>query len=72
MVYLTAHHGVNPGRLWTAERLLGPQIDALLGYARAGRIRPRVDRAFPLEEGAAAHRYIHERRNIGKVVLTMA
>lgn len=64
--------GVHLGRLWSAERLLRPQIDALLGYAREGRIRPRVDRAFPVEEGAAAHRYIHERRNVGKVVLTFA
>jgi len=28
-----------------------------------------VDRAFPLAEGPAAHHYIHERRNTGKVVL---
>lgn len=63
--------GVNLGRLWGAEHLLRPQIETLLGYAREGRIRPRVDRAFPLAEGAAAHRYIHQRRNIGKVVLTI-
>jgi len=30
-----------------------------------------VDRAFALTEAATAHRYIHERRNIGKVVLTL-
>ena len=30
-----------------------------------------VDRAFPLEEGPEAHRYIQDRKNIGKVVLTM-
>ena len=62
--------GVNLGRLWNAEDLLRPQIEILLGWAHEGRIRPRVDRAFPLGEAAAAHRYIHERRNIGKVVLT--
>jgi synaptic vesicle membrane protein VAT-1 len=63
--------GVNLGHLWNAERIVRPQIEALLGYARAGRIRPRVDRTFPLAEAAAAHRYIHERRNIGKIVLTL-
>jgi NADPH:quinone reductase-like Zn-dependent oxidoreductase len=63
--------GVNLGHLWSAEQIVRPQVEALLGYARAGRIRPRVDRTFPLEEAAAAHRYIHERRNIGKVVLTL-
>jgi NADPH:quinone reductase-like Zn-dependent oxidoreductase len=28
-----------------------------------------VDRAFPLAEAAAAHRYIQDRKNFGKVVL---
>jgi NADPH:quinone reductase-like Zn-dependent oxidoreductase len=63
--------GVNLGHLWSTASILGPQLEALLQYASAGRISPRVDRAFPLAEGAAAHRYIHERRNIGKVVLTL-
>jgi NADPH:quinone reductase-like Zn-dependent oxidoreductase len=62
--------GVNIGHLWSAEAILLPQMQALLAYARDGKIRPRVDRAFPLADAAAAHRYIHERRNIGKVVLT--
>jgi len=62
--------GVDLGRMWGAEQIVRPQIEALLAYARDGRIRPRVDRAFPVAEAAAAHRYIHQRRNIGKVVLT--
>ncbi len=61
--------GVNLGHLWNDEAVLAPQVEALLGYAREGKLTPRVDRAFPLAEAAAAHRYIHERRNIGKVVL---
>jgi NADPH:quinone reductase-like Zn-dependent oxidoreductase len=61
--------GVNIGHLWDQDAMLRPQIAALLRYARDGRIRPRVDRAFPLAEAAAAHRYIQERKNIGKVVL---
>jgi NADPH:quinone reductase-like Zn-dependent oxidoreductase len=63
--------GVNIGHLWGEQDLLRGQFDSLLAYAREGRIRPRVDRAFPLSDGALAHRYVHERRNIGKVVLTM-
>ena len=63
--------GVNLGHLWNDQALLAPQVEALLGYAREGRLTPRVDRTFPLAEAAAAHRYIHERRNIGKVVLVM-
>lgn len=63
--------GVNLGHLWNDQALLLPQIEALVGYARDGKLTPRVDRSFPLAEAAAAHRYIHERRNIGKVVLTL-
>jgi NADPH:quinone reductase-like Zn-dependent oxidoreductase len=63
--------GVNIGELWDADAIVRPQVEALLGYAAEGKVRPRVDRAFALEEAAAAHRYIHERRNVGKVVLTL-
>lgn len=62
--------GVNLGHLWNSRELLDPQMGTLLGYAREGKLTPRVDRAFPLAEAAAAHQYIHERRNVGKVVLT--
>jgi NADPH:quinone reductase-like Zn-dependent oxidoreductase len=61
--------GVNLGHLWKEDALIRPQIEALMRYAREGRIRPRVDRAFAFAEAAAAHRYIHDRKNIGKVVL---
>jgi NADPH:quinone reductase-like Zn-dependent oxidoreductase len=61
--------GVNIGHLWDHDAMLRPQIAALLRYAAEGRIKPRVDRAFPLADAAAAHRYIQERKNIGKVVL---
>ena len=62
--------GVNLGHLWNDQALLAPQVQALLAYAREGKVTPRVDRTFPAAEAAAAHRYIHERRNIGKVLLT--
>jgi len=29
-----------------------------------------VGKTFPLTQAAAAHRYIQERRNVGKVILT--
>ncbi len=61
--------GVNLGHLWSEQALLRPQMEALLRYAREGKITPRVDRAFPFSQAADAHRYIHERRNIGKVLL---
>lgn len=61
--------GVNLGHLWNQEAMMQPQLNALVRYAATGKIRPRVDRSFTFHEAAQAHRYIHERRNIGKVVL---
>ncbi len=61
--------GVNLGHIWSEQALLAPQLEALLRYAREGKITPRVDRTFAFTEAAAAHQYIHERRNVGKVLL---
>ena len=43
----------------------------ILRMVLAGEVRPVIARTFPLtgEGAAAAHRYVHERRNIGKVLL---
>jgi NADPH:quinone reductase-like Zn-dependent oxidoreductase len=63
--------GANLGHLWKSGGVLRPQVETLLGYAKENKITPRVDRAFPLADAAAAHRFIHERRNVGKVVLQL-
>jgi NADPH:quinone reductase-like Zn-dependent oxidoreductase len=39
-------------------------------HLAAGTLRPVLDRAFPAEDAAAAHRYVEENRNFGSVVLT--
>jgi len=36
-----------------------------------GTIRPVIDRTFPMEQAAEAHRVLAEQKNIGKVVLTL-
>jgi NADPH:quinone reductase-like Zn-dependent oxidoreductase len=58
------HLGQNQDVLRRAMATIEPAIEA-------GRLRPIVDRTFPLSrDGAvAAHAYVHERRSIGKVVL---
>jgi NADPH:quinone reductase-like Zn-dependent oxidoreductase len=55
-----------------AQRVLGPALDTIFADIAAGRLRPVLDTVFPLTGTGAAqsHRYLHERRNIGKVVLT--
>ena len=47
------------------------QLDKIFELIRAGRVRMIVDRTFPLADVASAHRYISQRRNFGKVVLTV-
>jgi NADPH:quinone reductase-like Zn-dependent oxidoreductase len=61
--------GLNMLALWDAKRTLDEYIDPLTEWVEKGSIRPVVAKEFPLEEGAEAHRYVHERRNVGKVVL---
>ncbi len=42
-----------------------------LSHIFAGRLKPVVDRTFPLEETRAAHEYLESSRMFGKVVLTL-
>jgi NADPH:quinone reductase-like Zn-dependent oxidoreductase len=62
--------GLNVGHLWDERRQLQPLMDLLLSELSANRLEPIVAKTFPLERVADAHRYIHSRSNIGKVVLT--
>jgi NADPH:quinone reductase-like Zn-dependent oxidoreductase len=52
---------------------MGTREDFAAAYelVAAGRVRPVVDRAFPLAEAAAAHEYLESGRQFGKVVLTI-
>ena len=62
--------GLNVGHLWQERRQLQPLMDMLLAELDAGRLVPIVARTFPLERAGDAHRFIQNRSNIGKVVLT--
>jgi NADPH:quinone reductase-like Zn-dependent oxidoreductase len=63
--------GLNLGHLWDERERLGALMDQILAHITAGRLTPVVARTFPLGEAAAAHRFMHDRKNIGKVLLTM-
>ncbi|HUJ30438.1 MAG TPA: zinc-binding dehydrogenase [Candidatus Acidoferrum sp.] len=47
------------------------ELDELFKMYGEGKIKPVIGKTFPLAEAAAAHRYIHERKNIGKVLLAV-
>lgn len=61
--------GVNLQRIRDRPEDARRWMGELLGWWEAGRLRPRIDRTFPFEEAAEAHRYIQERKNLGKVLL---
>ena len=64
--------GVQLLHLSGRDDVLRPALAEIYRAVAAGELRPVVDRTFPLtrEGAAAAHRHLHERRNLGKVVLT--
>jgi synaptic vesicle membrane protein VAT-1 len=61
--------GVNLGGLQSRPALLRSEMADLLQLYTAGKIKPVVGKKFPLADAAAAHHYIHDRKNIGKVLL---
>ena len=62
-------HGVNLGHLWDRGPELRSMLAEMLALFADGTFEPVVDRSFPFDEAGAAHRYIQERKNFGKVLL---
>jgi len=63
--------GVSLGGLQSRGAVLRGELDEIFRMYAAGKIKPVIGKTFPLTEAAAAHRYIHERKNIGKVILAV-
>ncbi len=65
--------GVHLGTMGRAhpERVRSWMAEMLQLYT-AGKIKPHIGAKFPLADAAAAHHFIHERKNIGKVLLIPA
>jgi zinc-binding alcohol dehydrogenase/oxidoreductase len=62
---------------WKQLSILGSTMGTRADFAAvydlvaSGRVKPIVDRAFPLAEAAAAHEYLEGGQQFGKVVLTI-
>lgn len=48
-----------------------PELIEVLKHFSSGKLKPVVDSVFPLAQAADAHRRMEERKNFGKVVLTI-
>jgi NADPH:quinone reductase-like Zn-dependent oxidoreductase len=63
--------GLNMLRLWDSRGSTEEWVEPLSQWIDQGLLRPVVSQGFPLERAADAHRFVQERKNVGKVVLTM-
>jgi NADPH:quinone reductase-like Zn-dependent oxidoreductase len=69
MMYNRAVAGVHIGRLFRETDLLDDYLQALVGLYREGQIRPIIDTTFGFDQVQDAHRRLHARENVGKVIL---
>jgi NADPH:quinone reductase-like Zn-dependent oxidoreductase len=62
--------GLNLLHWWDKRGSLEEFMRPLTGLLERGVINPVVSESFPLSRAADAHRFMQERKNVGKVVLT--
>ncbi|MGH7453210.1 MAG: zinc-binding dehydrogenase, partial [bacterium] len=71
--YLIEHNisisGVQVLLLWNELEYFQRMMRELLDLYQTGVIKPHIDAVFPLEQVAAAHRFVEQRRSKGKVLL---
>ena len=63
--------GVNLGHLWHEPEKAALWMKSILKGVEEGWVQPYVDKTFTLEEAEQAHRFLEERKNIGKVVFRL-
>ncbi|WP_440999506.1 zinc-binding dehydrogenase [Fodinibius sp. SL11] len=61
--------GVNLGHLWHEPKKAKIWMNQILKGVEEDWVNPHVDATFQFDQVAEAHRYIEERKNIGKVIL---
>ncbi len=62
--------GVNLSHLWAHGSLQRPWLEQIIAWYDEALFRPHVDKVFPFTEVAAAHHYLQDRKNKGKILLT--
>ena len=60
--------GVHMGT-WSNEAVMHEQLARIVEGIQTGHLEPIVDRVFDAEDVQEAHQYIHDAKNIGKVLL---
>lgn len=63
--------GVNLGRVRARGSLLRKELEDIFRLYADGKIKPVISKTFLLEQAAEAHQYMQDRKNIGKVILSV-
>jgi len=63
--------GVNLGRVRSRGSLLRKELEDIFRLYADGKIKPVISKTFLLEQAADAHQYVQDRKNIGKVILSV-
>jgi synaptic vesicle membrane protein VAT-1 len=63
--------GVSLGQLGSRVALLRRELEDIFHLYTAGKIKPVIAKTFPLDQAGAAHQFLHDRKNIGKVILSV-
>jgi NADPH:quinone reductase len=62
---------VNLGRVRSRGSLLRKELEDIFRLYADGKIKPVISKMFLLEQAADAHQYVQDRKNIGKVILSV-
>ncbi|HWI74865.1 MAG TPA: zinc-binding dehydrogenase [Baekduia sp.] len=63
--------GANMPLFWDGDGGQAPLLDQVLSYFAGSDLRPIVARVFPTAEAADALRFVEQRKNVGRVVLSL-
>jgi NADPH:quinone reductase-like Zn-dependent oxidoreductase len=63
--------GVSLGKMLSRTALMRREMEEIFKLFETGKIKPVIGKSFPLADAVSAHKYIHARKNIGKVILNV-
>jgi len=63
--------GVNLGQARLRGDHLRSELSEIFRLYGEGKVKPIVSKTFPLEQAAAAHQFMQQRKNVGKVILAV-
>src|ERR1700723_1318914 len=63
--------GISLGKMPSRAALMRREMEEVFKLYEGCKIKPVIGKSFPLADAVSAHKYIHARKNIGKVILNV-